>query len=87
MAPVNVVLSACCTGWNFEHTAGCAAPGVQRPCSDCYADPGTDHLYPHCSWYDPEPIDEPDAVPLPEAVLWPDAARWPGYAIGSEPST
>ena len=79
-APVNVRVTACCRGWYFQHSPECCTPKVARPCSDCYADPGGEHLYPHCSWYD-EPADDL------ESASWPDAARWPGHPLADEPAT
>src|SRR5688572_21731982 len=73
LKPVHVRVVTCCRGWYFEHSAECRTPHLARPCSDCYADPGSAHIYPCCSWFDEEPVDGPD-----EAALWPDAARWPG---------
>lgn len=76
LTPVHVRVVTCCRGWYFEHSAECRTPHVARPCSDCYADPGSSHIYPCCSWFDVEPVESPD-----EAALWPDAARWPGHPI------
>ena len=76
LQPVHVRMVTCCRGWYFEHSAECRTPRVARPCSDCYADPGSAHIYPCCSWLDVEPIESPD-----EAALWPDAARWPGHPV------
>ncbi|GAA2470960.1 hypothetical protein Ahu01nite_079600 [Winogradskya humida] len=70
----------CCRGWYFEHSAECCTPYTVGPCSDCYADPGSCHIYPCCSWFDVEPVESPA-----EASLWPDAARWPGHPLASSP--
>jgi len=49
--PITVPIPpACCAGWFFEHTAECPTPGRPRPCSDCGADPGTEHLH-SCQWW------------------------------------
>jgi len=51
LRPVNVRLPrGCCEGWFFAHTTDCPTPAVPRPCSDCDAEPGTDHAY-HCQWW------------------------------------
>ncbi|GLZ00810.1 hypothetical protein [Actinoplanes sp. NBRC 103695] len=76
LTPIQVRVVTCCRGWYFEHSAECRTPHVARPCSDCYADPGTPHIYPCCSWFDAEPVDGPD-----ETAPWPDAARWPGHPL------
>jgi hypothetical protein len=81
LAPVHVRVVTCCRGWYFAHSAECRTPHLPRPCSDCYADPGTAHIYPSCSYFDAEPHDGSD-----EAALWPDAARWPGHPNADEPA-
>ena len=80
LMPAHVRVVTCCRGWYFEHSAECGTPRVARPCSDCYADSGSAHIYPCCSWFDVETVDGSD-----EAALWPDAARWPGHPWPSSP--
>ncbi|WP_157410738.1 hypothetical protein [Actinoplanes rectilineatus] len=76
LTPARVQVVTCCRGWYFEHSAECRTPHLARPCSDCYAEPGSAHIYLSCSWFDVEPVVGPD-----ETEFWPDAARWPGHPI------
>lgn len=76
LTPIHVRVVTCCLGWYFEHSAECRTPHLARPCSDCYADPASAHIYPNCSWFEAEPVDGSDG-----AALWPDAARWPGHSL------
>ncbi|MFI7598242.1 hypothetical protein [Actinoplanes sp. NPDC049681] len=40
-----------------------------------YAELGTEHIYPSCSWFDDESDSDLESATLP------DAARWPGHPI------